>query len=137
MKVITNIKTVKHENFEVNLRSDGIVHVYIFANTRITVEMQSLMGDAYNSVSKVDRPFIFTGGEFVSITSEARANAVDMASSVPIMCSAIVVRNLAQKIIADYYYRFNKPPDPYKVFKNFENGIEWLKENFEIPPISD
>lgn len=137
MSEISNLKTINHENFEVNLRSDGIVHVHMIAHTKITVELQNELEVAYNEVTSVNRPFIFTGGEFVTITAKARANAVDSANKVPIMCSAIVVRNLAQKIIADFYYRFNKPPDPYKVFKTFELGIEWLMNNFEIPSISD
>lgn len=137
MSEIANIKTVIHESFEVNLRSDGIVHVHMIAHTKITIELQGELEIAYHEVTSVKRPFIFTGGEFVTITAKARANAAESANKVPILCSAIVVRNLAQKIIADYYYRFNKPPNPYKVFKTFENGIEWLEDNFEIPAISD
>jgi len=134
---VVNIKTLNHENLEVSLRSDGIVHVHIYAHTNVTVELQGEMAAMYNSITKVKRPFVFTGDEFVSITAKARKNAVDMAVGVPILCTAIITRNLAQKILADYYYKFNKPPDPYNVFKDFDKGIEWLKENFEIPPISE
>lgn len=136
-KEITIIKAASHESFTVHLRSDGIVHVHILASTRITVELQKFMEDSYKEVTSIKRPFIFSGDEFVSITKEARTNAIVMANRIPIICSAIVVRNLAQKIIADYYYKFNKPPDPYKVFKSFDDGIDWLRSNFNPEVISN
>jgi hypothetical protein len=70
--------------------------------------------------------FVFDGGEFVSITKEARENAVVIEDSTPTKASAIVVKNLGQKIIADFYYKVNRPKQPYKVFWQFDKAIEWL-----------
>ncbi|MDX2361486.1 MAG: hypothetical protein QNK23_11820 [Crocinitomicaceae bacterium] len=130
------IKSVVREQFRVDLRADGLMHVHFFANTTVTIELQSELEQVYETITQVRRPFIYTGDEFVSITSEARANAIKMAERIPCFASAIVVQNLAQKIIADYYYRFNKPPNPYKVFRKFDEGISWVKENYSIPSVA-
>lgn len=129
------IKTVELSSLVGTLRSDGIAHIHLKENTHITLDVQSQMERAYNELTSIKRPFIFTGDEFVSITSEARKNAVAMEMRVPIAVSAIVVNNLAQRIIADYYYKFNKPLMPYRVFTNKDKAITWLKENFEIPSL--
>ena len=127
------VKIIVHDNFEVTLRVDGIVHVHFKANTCITVELQDELEAIYNRITSQKRPFIFTGDEFVSITAKARGNAIVMAHRIPCSASAIVVNNLAQKIVADYYYKFNRPPEPYKVFKKMEEGLLWVQKNFDIP----
>lgn len=122
------VKRIDHEQLIVALRQDGIVHVAFLPNTEITVELQSVMIDLYNQLTLGKKHyFIFEGGEFVSITREARENAIVMEDSTPTIASAIIVKNLGQKIIADFYYKVNRPKQPYKVFWSFEKGIEWLK----------
>lgn len=79
-----------------SLREDGIVHITVKTNTHITIEVQARMLEAYNKITDIKRPFIFDGGEFVSITREARRNAVLMEDLTPISASALVVRNLGQ-----------------------------------------
>lgn len=86
----------------------------------------------YWQITKIKRPFIFTGGEFVTVSKEARLNATKMESLTPVAASAIVVQNLAQRIIANYYYKFNKPKTPYRIFKDVEKAADWLNENFQI-----
>lgn len=129
----TELKIIETEWFIATLRADGLAHIHLKANTLITVEVQSEMEKAYWGLTDVHRPFLFTGDEFVAITKEARANAIAMEIRVPISVTAIVVKNLAQKIIADYYYKFNRPKNPYRVFKDFEKAVAWLHENHEIP----
>lgn len=108
------------------------MHVHYFDGTIIDLGLQLKMRAAYKEVTDIKRPFIFTGGEFVSVTKEARENAVAMENQIPISATAIVIQNLAQKIIADYYYKINKPKKPLKIFKNIDKGIEWLKDFQQI-----
>lgn len=121
------IQVIEHDQFIVAMRDDGIVHVSFLPNTEITVELQGVLIDHYVQItSGIKARFIFEGSEFVSITKEARENAIVIEDSTPTMASAIVVRNLGQKIIADFYYKINKPKQPFKVFWSFEKAIDWL-----------
>ncbi len=48
---------------------------------------------------------------------------------------AIVISNLAQKLIANFYLKFNKPPRPTKIFTDSKKAVEWIlteKKHFEI-----
>lgn len=122
------VRQVEHDQVIVALRNDGIVHVQFLPNTEINVELQTVLIELYSQVTLGKKAlFIFEGGEFVSITKEARENATLIENDTPTIASAIMVKNLAQKIIADFYYHVNKPKQPYKVFSSFDKGIEWLK----------
>lgn len=116
------------EEVIVSLRADGIVHVYIKANTHISVEVQERMLAAYWEITTINRPFIFEADEFVSISKEARVNAQVIEERSPVSASALVITNLGQRIIADYYYRFNRPKRPLALFKSVEAALEWLKK---------
>jgi len=121
------LEFIDHEKVIVSKRSDNIIHVSFKPYTEITVEFQVELVEIYNQLTSGKKSlFIFEGGEFVSITKEARENAIVIEGSTPTRASAIVVKNLGQKIMADFYYRINKPKQPFKVFSSFEKGIQWL-----------
>lgn len=123
------VQIIEHELFIIGKRSDDIIHVKFLTNTEITVELQSLLLKNYIEITQgKDSCFIFEGGEFVSITKEARENAILIEKQSPDCASAIIIRNLGQKLIADFYYKVNKPKKPFKVFTDFEKAIEWLKD---------
>jgi len=123
----STMKRLENDQVIVTLRPDGIVHVSFLPHTEITVEFQQVLLDMYNEVTGGKKSlFVFDGGEFVSITKDARENAVAIEETTPTKASAIVVKNLAQKIIADFYYKVNRPKQPYKVFWQFDKAIEWL-----------
>ncbi len=123
------VSTIETDRINVTLRSDGIVHVHIKDRVTIDLDCQSEMKRVYWEATAVLRPFIFTSGEFLSLTREAQKNAKNMENDVPVAASALVVHNVAQKLMADFYYKFDRPKHPLKVFKDFNKGIEWLKNS--------
>lgn len=129
------IQQIELDEVIVRMRHDGIFHVYFKPHTQITVELQMKMREAYWKLTDINRPFIFEGGEFVGITKEARLNGIKIEESTPIFGTAVIVKNLGQRIIADYYYRFNKPKRPIKIVKSKEEALEWIHENFTIPEV--
>ena len=121
------LREIVHEQVIVAMRHDGIVHVVFLPNTEITVEFQDILVGLYDQITLGQKAyFIFEGGEFVSVTKEARENAIELEKSSITLASAVVFNNLAQRIIADFYYAVNRPKLPYKVFSSFEKGIAWL-----------
>lgn len=111
------------------MRDDGIVHVKFLPNTNITVDFQYVLDKIYKRITNGNKAyFIFEGGEFVSVTKDARENAILMEADAMTLASAIIVDNLGHRILADFYYAVNKPKLPYKVFKSIDSAIIWLKE---------
>jgi len=70
-------------------------------------------------------PFVVTAGKQVNITPQARDNAIVIEDDSPVCATAVVVQNLAYRLIADFYMRINKPKTPYKVFTDQKSAFEW------------
>jgi hypothetical protein len=123
------VRDIEHEFLHVSLRNDGIVTVFIKNHTEINVSLQKDMIKIYNELTGGKKAvFLFEAGEFVSITKEARSYAIRMEKDTPTYASAILVKNLGQKIIADFYYKVNRPKQPYSIFWQKEKAIEWLND---------
>jgi hypothetical protein len=73
-------------------------------------------------------PFIVTAGKHVNITPQARNNAIVIEDDSPVCATAVVVQNLAYRLIADFYMKINKPKTPYKVFTDQKAAFEWCRQ---------
>lgn len=126
------IKKVETAQYIIGVRDDGIIHVFYKEHTELDVKLQLEMLDVYIELCEnKPYPFIFEAEEYITVTKEARDNALSLEDKSPLAVSAILVKNLAHKLIADFYLKFNKPRRPYKVFKNFEEGVDWLLKTFK------
>jgi hypothetical protein len=111
----------------IGLRKDGILHVYIKPHIEITIDYQLRQLEVFNQITGgKPHPAIYEAGEYVTVGSEARDHAITLESKTPTLCKVVYVKSLAHKIIAEFYYKFNKPRQPYKVFSDFDAGIQWL-----------
>ena len=70
---------------------------------------------------------------FITITPEARKMASDPEESSLVKATAVVINNLALKLVADFFVSFNKPGYKFKVFKDKQKAMDWLlKSDQEI-----
>jgi hypothetical protein len=121
------IKEIDLEEAHIALREDGIVCVKFKANVLLDVAVQMRLLVAYHEIVGTKlTPFIFEADEGVTITKEARDNAIVIEEQTPCMASAVVVQNIAYAMIANFYMKFNKPKRPYKVFNNKQDAVNWL-----------
>lgn len=120
--------TIEIEEAIITEREDGILHVHFKEGVEVNVELQGRMYDIYNEIcGEVKKPFLFTGEDFISVTKEARDNAIVMEALFPGLASAVVAPSIAYKLMANFYLLVNKPKTPYKVFNHKEEAIEWLR----------
>ncbi len=103
------------------------MHVHLKDRVRIDIDCQMEMKTSYWKLTEIERPFIFTAGEFISLTRQAQKNARKMEDDVPVGASALIVKGAAQKLMADFYYKISPPKKPLKVFRDFDKGISWLQ----------
>ncbi|MEX1003652.1 MAG: hypothetical protein WDZ35_16150 [Crocinitomicaceae bacterium] len=70
-------------------------------------------------------------GQYNAFTAEAQkylSNEAPVIRKKLVLASAIVVDNLANRLIAKFFITFYKPAYPAKVFKSNEEGLAWLNE---------
>ena len=121
------IKELDYPEVNIQLKSNEIVYVLFKDNCVLDIDLQMRLLKDYNTITDNKlMPFIFMAAENVNITKEARDNAVKIEDQSSLGASAVIVNNLAYKLIANFYMRFNKPKRPFKTFSNEKDAIEWL-----------
>jgi hypothetical protein len=68
---------------------------------------------------------IYQFHSFSDVETETRKWAADPNGNKYTHTDAIVIGNLAQKIVTDFYVRFDRPVVPTKIFFTLEKAIEW------------
>ena len=64
---------------------------------------------------------------FSDVDTETRKWAADPSGNKYTHTDAIVIGNIGQKIITDFYIRFDKPIVPTKIFFTLDKAIEWTE----------
>lgn len=132
IEVLSTVKQLDFPEVNIQLKSNGIVYVLFKDNCTLDIDLQMRLLDYYVDITEGKRMrFVFLAGDNVSITKEARDNAVLIEEKSMVGASAIIVTNLAYKIIANFYMKVNKPKRPLKAFANESDALEWLS-NIEI-----
>ena len=122
------IKELDYLEVNLQLKSNEIVYVLFKDNCVIDVDFQMRLLDYYIDITNGKlMAFIFLAAENVSVTNEARDNAILIENQSMVGASALIVTNLAYKIIANFYMEVNKPKRPLKAFGNEEEAINWLQ----------
>ena len=123
------IKELDFPDVNLQLKSNDIVYVLFKDDCTLDIPLQLRLLDYYRDITKGKlMRFIFLAAENVSITKEARDNAILIEDQSMVGASALIINNLAYKIIANFYMKVNKPKRPLKAFGNEEDAIEWLKK---------
>jgi len=113
----------------ISVDENGIGHQYFKDNTVLDVPEQLENLEAIKSVTSMKpTPFVVSAGKNVMITKDARDNAILIEPLSPINASAIVVQNLAYRLIAEFFIKVQKPKMPYKIFTDKQNAYEWCKQ---------
>ena len=125
------IREINCENsFRSRLYSNGIIEVYYSPNLN-TVEVSDLINlkQSVFDLGKGKKMYIYMEIlEFSNITPEARKFSATKNYAEFISASAILIDNLAKRMMLNFYNTINKPIIPTKGFSSKENAIEWLLE---------
>lgn len=116
------------ENICFRIFENRIFHVSIPKNMKIGKEIIDIGYDFLNKNGGGRFYNVYEFDSFADVEPEVREWAADSSGNHYTYCDAIVIRNLAQKIIADFYIKFNKPKMPTKIFYSVNKAYEWIKE---------
>ncbi|MBX7093108.1 MAG: hypothetical protein K1X56_00180 [Flavobacteriales bacterium] len=108
---------------------DGIIHVTYLKDAEITVEVKKEHHRFYKEITVFGpMPMLLKMEDGVSITRDARVYSRKIEDKQPFTATAVLVNNLAYKILANFYANFYRPKKPFKVFDNEEKAIQWLQQ---------
>ena len=69
--------------------------------------------------------FIFEFSSFSEVDPELRKKRATTDGTEFSLSDALVISNLPQKMMGDFYLKFNKPVRPTKFFYSLEKAVEW------------
>lgn len=121
------LHTLNTKEALIQLRSDGIIKVIFNSNVTIDIPEQEKLNQTYLELCKGEKYlFLFEAMDNVNFTKEARENAILLEEKFPAIAYGAIVKNLPNRLVANFYMKVNKPKIPFKAFKIEEEAIEWL-----------
>ena len=113
----------------VKLREDGIIHLDIKDDIEVTEDDIREMNSAVGRIGAGKKyPNLITVGKYTSVSKEARDYAASEEANIYTLADAYVLHSFHQKILGNFFMKFNKPKAPVKFFNEEQEAITWLKQ---------
>ena len=124
------IQRIELEFSTVSLREDGIIEQRFQKDIPYEIDTQHLteMSVAMSRLSKGNKAAILSiAGLYGSITPEARKVDINKDEDYT-LAIALVIQELSQRLLANFYFKLKKVNYPVKIFKNENQATEWLQQ---------
>jgi len=126
-KVYTVLKEIKHPLYTLILRSDGIVQQNTTDNAFFNISAtQDFVSDLEKITEGVPHLILKIPGSHASLDNESLSYMATHEALRFSIAEAVIVRNLAQRIIGNFYLKFEKPVVRVKLFTKIEDAENWL-----------
>ncbi len=106
----------------------GILHFYIKDGEILNDDDYSEMSNWLKSIGNKKYLFLVEAGLKSELNDDfIKSSAED---NVHTIADAVIIKSMAQRIIANFYIKFNKPVNPTQIFPDAESAAFWLMSNF-------
>ncbi len=107
--------------------SDGIVSVLVTLDSDLDLEaMKEIVAARMELVDWQPHTVLIEAESNHHSEKEAREYLANYEKD-PALAMAVVSNNLAVRLLANFYVKFDKPRIPTKLFKSREDALAWLK----------
>jgi hypothetical protein len=118
----------QNETFSVKVIDNSYYKVRVFENQEFTVDdLKNLVAAQKKNISLVLPVLVFCENNAMAdvlLLSKLSKNENNPYSK----ADAFVLNSIAQKILANFYVKINKPERPTKFFNNLDEALIWLKK---------
>jgi hypothetical protein len=121
------VKQIELEFAILQLFDPPLVRLEMFGSVLITAKEAKIMNDHIGILSGgKEIPVLMVADEITQFDSSARDFSASDEGLRYTVADAMVVKNIAQRLLASFYLSFNKPKKPSKMFGSEEEAIRWL-----------
>jgi hypothetical protein len=120
-------KKITFDNFEVEINDLGFYVVPVNETEEFSVEDLKKLVNAQDELGGEKLPVLVLCAEHASTNSELLTTISKNKNNPYSKADAFVIKSMAQKILANFYIKINKPERPTKFFNNKDEAINWLK----------
>jgi len=129
MKQVTLSKKIISDNFELEIHEDGYYLIVINGSREFTVEDLKILVKGQKELGENKIPSLVlcapnaeTNIDLLNTLAKKKFNPYSTAD-------AFVLKSMAQKILANFYLKINKPERPTMFFNHKEEALVWLKNH--------
>jgi hypothetical protein len=127
--MVLDSKTIEINCAIITLRDDGIIHMIMNKDHMVNIDDLKNIVKAVGELGNGKKfPNLIEAGSFTSIDSDARKFSTAEELNIYTIADAFVIRSLPQKLIANFYLKFDKPKLPTRFFDNTSEALQWLKQ---------
>jgi len=122
------IQQIELDFCTISLREDGIIENRFLRDVpyEITESQLIQISDAISKLSSGRKDAILSvAGLYGSMTPEARKISINTDNEYT-LAIALVIQDLSQCLLANFYFRIKKVNYPVKIFKSEEEATSWL-----------
>ncbi|MFZ5552363.1 MAG: hypothetical protein ACOZCO_04550 [Bacteroidota bacterium] len=126
MKTSEASASVTTSKSTIYLLTNGVVVVEVIDNVVLDVsDLKEIVKKQGELTGNKKHPVVTIPSEFTSVTKEAREFMSGKQAAKYTLADAFIIRSLPQKILADFYIRFQKHAVPTKIFRTKEEAVKW------------
>lgn len=128
------LKQTETRSSVISLCSDGIVRVMGKSNEVMDEKrMQHNIAEYNKMIDGKSYAFLYyTEDDTFVFGSDAIRYAKSNQDSFPKTCIAVMVKNLAQKIVANFYLKFSPQKSPMRIFTNMRDAEAWCLQQYKL-----
>ena len=123
------LKNIQFEYANIELLSNGIIRVDMLSDHTIdleeSVQINIAEGELLNGELESGLVLMLAGST-TQFTNEAREFSASKEGLRFSIAEALVVKNLAQRMVVNFYLKINKPSVTSKAFDSEDAAAEWL-----------
>lgn len=119
---------IVHPIFRLIRRSDGIVQLNTADDAYFTIREAREFTDALRTITGgVPHPVLKVPGKHANVDKDSRTFMATEEALQYSIAEAVIIRNMAQRIIGNFYLRFDRPKKPVRLFDSMTEAEAWLK----------
>ena len=128
-EVPITLKTAHTKTARLELKKHNLVYVYTNENCVIEMdEVKTIHKALFEMVKGQPCYLIVFPAAGSTSTGEARQYAAKSKNEKNIMAEAVVVNNLALRILASFYANINQPKHKVKLFSSSHSAVNWISD---------
>jgi hypothetical protein len=122
------IDTLELPHTKIELRDDGIIQFHYGNHVQYSMQETMELEAAVEKMTKgVTNKSLRIAGKFSNVDMEVMRYLSRGRGTLFTLADSFVIHSLAQKILANFYLRINKPVLPTRFFNKVEEAEAWLR----------
>lgn len=125
---MTISKKITFNNFELHIHEYGFYEIVVNEKEEFKIEDLKNLVAAQLELGGFILPVLVLCSEHATTDAELLNTLSKNINNPYSKADAFVIKSMAQKILANFYIKINKPERPTKFFNNKEDALIWLKQ---------